>query len=586
MRHAMPAPGPGQSSHPTPSAIVLSMNETADQTPNGNHIRSGFLDGIVLGCAAIGLVLMRYAAFDVPLEADECNYAIIGQRLLDGGRLYVDAWDHQPPAIFAIYAAVIAVLGDSAAAFRSAAIGASLVSLVAIYCLCRKLAGRWPATWAALMFAMVSSDPGTAGEGCNREIYMNVFVLLAWWLAAIAVPPDRPARRPTTSPHPERNDQAKTENAESAFNPRLVFAAGTALGIGSTIKTVLAAHWVFLALWIVIDVARATASWKKSATSLLLLAAGPAFVWILTCTYFAATGRLSLFIDAAFYFNLSYSEADTNTLSRFFHFFSPERHPFVFRSALPLWLAALPAALLLLAASWKKHRMTIPALAMLAGSYVAVCLPGRAWPHYYYLMIPAMTITVACSFHLLETLVTLNDRLRVCVAVAAIALALATGRTEWNRYLSQPPYGITVARYNSRDFWAKGIGEKVASVTEPQDRIFVYGNDPGIYYYADRRCASRYTMVTGLRDGHSGVAQRREILMRELLEDPPRMILMETGEPVFEAMTRLLESHYGMAIGVDRHDKKGTLILAVFANKLEPVRMIDWDWDRSEVGGW
>ena len=39
----------------------------------------------------------------------EGNYAYIGQRLAAGDRLYVDVWDHQPPGVFALTAAVARV---------------------------------------------------------------------------------------------------------------------------------------------------------------------------------------------------------------------------------------------------------------------------------------------------------------------------------------------------------------------------------------------------------------------------------------------------------------------------------------------
>ena len=64
--------------------------------------------------------------------------------------------------------------------------------------------------------------------------------------------------------------------------------------------------------------------------------------------------------------------------------------------------------------------------------------------------------------------------------------------TQYRDYLSQPLFGITVKRYNSRDFWGQAHGDNVRRITDPDDSIFVFGHDTSVYYYAKRRCASRF----------------------------------------------------------------------------------------------
>jgi hypothetical protein len=159
--------------------------------------------------------------------------------------------------------------------------------------------------------------------------------------------------------------------------------------------------------------------------------------------------------------------------------------------------------------------------------------------------------------------------------------------SEYRAYLSQPPFGITVNRYNSRDFWGRGQGEKVRGVTDPDDEIFVFGNEAEIYYYAQRRCASRYTMITGLSAGMRGAEKRRAILMSELRERLPRLIIVLFDEKPFPEWEAFLLEHYeDQPIGWDLHDKSGQPIMFVLSRKGKPIEPINWDWDRSEVGGW
>ena len=196
------------------------MSHTAqhDATPAPMEGRGAIMWG-GLALALVVLIAFRLHAFGLPLETDECNYAYFGARLLAGDRLYVDLWDHQPPGVFVLFAGIIAIFGDEPVVFRMMAMAFSSASLVLMFVMLRRWYGPMIAAAGALLFAVVSSDPGTAGEGCNREIYMNTFVLGAWLLAASG----------------ERDSRWR------------VFSAGLLLGVGSTIKTILAVHWVVLA---------------------------------------------------------------------------------------------------------------------------------------------------------------------------------------------------------------------------------------------------------------------------------------------------------------------------------------------------
>jgi len=530
---------------------------------------------VLLPCLVV-LVAMRLHGFDLPLETDECNYAYIGARLLEGSRLYVDVWDHQPFGVFALFGAVIAVFGDDPVVFRWMVVAFSFVLTVLVFALLRQAGGYFAAAVGAALFAVVSSDPGTGGEGCNREIYMNTFILLAWYLA-IATPLRRPAS---------------------------LTLAGLSLGIGSVIKTVVAVHWLGLALWIVI-LARRDDSRLGRWIDLCLFGVGPAAVWLATTIYFGATGRLDAFVDAVFLFNLGYSEAETGALGRCLLFFTPKRHPFIFDSAWPLWWAgaaatvwlAVHAATRLAVAPRGREgnvnsRDAAAVFLLVIASFVAVCLPGRFWPHYYYLMLPPLVIAVALAASTLAraSAAAGGGRAAVCTmrALLFISVVVPVLAAQYRHYLSRDLLEITINRYNSRDFWGRGQGRNVRSVTEPDDRIFVYSNDASIYYYAKRRCASRYTMITGLSGDLPGAAMRRRILMQELRADPPRLVLVLFEEPPFPEWQAFLRAHYGEPIGWDYHDKTGKAIMFVLCRKDQPVREIDWNWDRSmidEIGG-
>jgi len=551
-------------------------------------------DALILLLASAVLVALRLHAFDLPLETDECNYAYIGARLLDGDRLYLDVWDHQPPGVFMLFAGAIALFGDAPLVFRALSTGFSLASLCLIYAILRHVAGRPTAALGAILFAIVSSDPGTGGEGCNREIFMNTLILAAWYFAL---------RSSSGHGITHLSDGSQTIGSPDAAikAPPLgkgglggVIVAGFLLAIASLLKTNVAVHWMFLAVWLAIHAAHGAkrGRWvRRVGTTLVGFALGPALVWAATFAYFAATGRFHDFLDAAFLFNLGYTDVREPFLMRFWRFFAPPRHPFIFESALPLWLLTIPAAAWLLVRSMVRRDKESPAiLILLFASYVATCLPGRFWPHYYYLLIPALVLVVASAAgDAVRAIAVGPGRIEqpatIVGSVVGVLLSVVVGIAEYRDYLSQPPLGITKNRYNTRDFWGRAQGENVARVTKPEDAVFVFGNDAEIYYYAKRRCASRYTMITGLQKGMRGADRRRQILMSELRAAPPRLIVLLFDEEPFDEWKAFLDDYYGQPVGWDLHDKTRKPIMFVLARKDRPIESINWDWDRSQIGG-
>ena len=544
--------------------------------------------GIVL-TACIVLVLFRLHAFSLPLETDEANYAYIGDRLLHGDKLYTDVWDHQPPGVFMLFAGAIKIFGDSPLVFRWLATAFSIATLVLVFAILRRISGRPAALLGAIIFAVVSSDPGTGGEGANREIYMNTFILAAWWLAlrgwadvceiAPLIPKDKSAPHFFYGP------------CSPGQQLLFTFFAGLALGVASLLKINVAVYWVVLAAWVVVKAWTyyPAARFKYATMAWTAFAAGPVLIWALTIGYFAMTNRFNEFLEAVFVANLGYAQTGESFFHRFWLFFDPPRFQHIFESAFPLWLGAAAAlAWLLTTAIVRPVAPIVQIAALVLAAYIAICLPGRFWPHYYYLLIPPSVIAVSlfmvALLHSSAELITRRKR-TAAVAVAASGLLVAVLMAgEYKHYLSKKGLDITLPRYNTRDFWGKAHGENVARVTSPGDSVFVYGSDAAIYYYSKRKCASRYTMITGLHPAMRGSDLRRQTLISELRAAPPRLILVVFDQEPFDEWKAFLREQYTeQPVGWDYHDETREPIMFVLARKDAPIEAIDWNWDRSQV---
>jgi hypothetical protein len=148
-------------------------------------------------------------------------------------------------------------------------------------------------------------------------------------------------------------------------------------------------------------------------------------------------------------------------------------------------------------------------------------------------------------------------------------------------YLQVPTLQLTEKRYDSRDLWGQAQAAKVAQVTDPGDTVLVYGHDVGVYYYSQRRCASRFTMVRALSDQYPGFARRRATLLEEIRARRPRVILLV--ESPFPALDAVLQSQYRL-VGIDYHDRRTKEpIMEAWADADRPIEQIDWNWHRSSV---
>jgi hypothetical protein len=236
------------------------------------------------------------------------------------------------------------------------------------------------------------------------------------------------------------------------------------------------------------------------------------------------------------------------------------------------------------------------------GSFIAVCLPGHSWPHYYYLLIPPLVILVAMTLEQMGRSVLLGGSARLARAMCAVGVlwTLWVFVRQAEFYLNVPTVKLTDVRYESRDWWDLAQAANVARVTDPSDTVLVTGSDAGVYFYSGRRAATRYTMMTGLDETFPGYEERRRNLMNDLRRFRPRVILVvnpeaATGEQPqsrytswkpFPELDEFIRRNYLPAAPgeqfKDFNDRRPTEpIMEALMDKTRPVPEIDWYWHRA-----
>jgi 4-amino-4-deoxy-L-arabinose transferase-like glycosyltransferase len=157
-------------------------------------------------------------------------------------------------------------------------------------------------------------------------------------------------------------------------------------------------------------------------------------------------------------------------------------------------------------------------------SLAAVVLGARFFPRYYFQLLPALAVAGAAGW------VELTRR-RWTWALLAAMLAVPAVRFAWTR-----------ARDTAIDRDSRQAAALAADLTRPDQRIFVWGFRPEIYYYARRLGASRYLEsqpLTGVpADRHlersdafhpESVQGHRLVLEAELRAHPPAVVVDGLG---------------------------------------------------------
>ncbi len=149
--------------------------------------------------------------------------------------------------------------------------------------------------------------------------------------------------------------------------------------------------------------------------------------------------------------------------------------------------------------------------------------------HYFILLMPATALVAGYGLESLAGIVEPKRREwqgRVAIVLSVLAAA-------WPVYLHREyffagsPQAACRMLYGPNPF-AESI-ELAALIRDnstPDDRVFVFGSEPQLLFYADRRSASRYIFMYPLFGGSPDAANRHQEVIAELDRHKPKFIVM------------------------------------------------------------
>ena len=431
---------------------------------------ASFLLALVLALAAA----VRLMAIDVPLERDEGEYAYAGQLLLQGVPPYAAAYNMKFPGIYAAYAAMLAVFGESTRGIHLGLLVVNAASILLVYLLGTWLSGRLGGVAAAASYALLSANPSMLGLAAHATHFIVLTCLLGVSLLI----------------------RASTRNSLGTL-----LAGGIALGLALLMKQ----HAIFLALFGLAYVvwssrAQRERSWSQSLARAGVVALGILVPVTATVAYLHAAGVY----DRFWFWCVEYARVYAGQLSlaegwpSFTYSF-----PRAVGLSLPLWLLAVAGWIAIWQSRDQRDRATWITGFTIAS--FAATVPGFWFrEHYFIVMLPAVAMLVGAGIVGLRRLL---DRASIpagwsgALCALVFVLAAAPAADSLQTLLLQSPDRISRALYGASPFpESVEIARYLAANSEPGARVAVLGSEPQIYFHSRRRSATGYIYTYGLME--------------------------------------------------------------------------------------
>lgn len=415
------------------------------------------------------IALLRLHTYDETLERDLVIHATIANEWLQGRTLYTDLWNHKPPASVLIHALFIQAFGFGPPAIYVINVFFNGLTAIAIFVLAWQLTRKNSVAVATVgLWALVSFDLPLQANQPNSEALVNPFMLsaIAIWLAVV-------------------NNQLRLAWA---------LASGLLLFLASFFKQ----QYLLIPGAVIAGLGAYVFAFDRTSMRRYALAVGIVLLvilagWAIAFAAFWRSGSLDDFIFAVFRFNVFYGGSlywnlRASVPGRMFPSFTSALYPFVLGAG-----GALIA--LAIARQWKP---LVILSSWMAGTHLAVALPGKFFPHYYQLWTPVLLVASGLFIHQLALLGRGLVRPLFISALGIVALLATVGRVV--EYLSLTPEQWSLRKYPDEHFVeARGVGESLRPFLQEREWVFYLGNYPSLFFYGNLRPVSGKLYATWLR---------------------------------------------------------------------------------------
>lgn len=487
---------------------------------------------------------LRWRMRDVPLERDEGEFAYVGQLIRQGVPPYVEAYAMKFPGVYAAYAAMLSVFGETVHGIRAGLLLLNAATIGATFWIGRRLFGWLPAAAAATTFAVVTLDRWSMASFGHATHFVVLPVIGAIGLLATG-----------------RGGPAGLAGAGALF--------GTAVLMKQH-----AMFFVPFGIWLAVRAAAPSGAWRRIG----LLIAGFSVPPLITALVLTMSGALG----AAWFWTVTYPREYVTQIA------SAEAWSLliygvtqVLRQTWWWWLlGAIGLTVIFRSRAHDKSRALIVGWVLGAGASI---VPGFYFrPHYFIVLLPVVALLAGVAIDAIARAAARRWR-AVPAAAAAAALTVAVTMislvSERSYLFAMSGAGISRSVYGVNPFVeSPAIAQYIREHTRPEDRIAVLGSEPQIMFLAQRRSATGHIYTYPLMEPQPFASRMQREMAREIEGVHPAVVIVvmvpgswaaqtTSDEFILDWMQRYTANCYSRAFTSRMPD--GDTYLDVFARKSE-----------------
>jgi 4-amino-4-deoxy-L-arabinose transferase-like glycosyltransferase len=444
-------------------------------------------------------VALRIRLLDVPLERDEGEYAYVGQLMLDGIPPYLQTYSMKMPGVYAAYALVLAIFGQTQTAVHIGLLIANAVTTLLIFLMVRYLIGSLAGVFAAAAFAIMSLNISVQGIFANAEHFVLPFAIAGIFLLLIAI--DR--------------------------NHLLLLLAGVLLlGIAFLMKQHAIAFIAFAAIYLLLSQLRQKPFVLKNLlikTGLFVI--GVILPFAITCLILWRAGVFEKFWFWTFVYTREY--VSIMPLSRGLVTLD-SRLTDIAGSAVLIWTLAAAGLVTLILDGEIKSRPAFIA-GFLLFSVFSICPGFHFRKHYFLLLLPAVALLSTLGLYGIRQAVKCDERdLKKQLIIGFLALAILAFSlyqqkdvllTEDSNSLSRMTYGLNPFPESLK------IAEYIKTNSSEDDTIAILGSEPQIFFYSNRRSATSYIYTYPLMEVQPFALEMQKEMIEQIKKAQPKFIV-------------------------------------------------------------
>jgi 4-amino-4-deoxy-L-arabinose transferase-like glycosyltransferase len=458
-----------------------------------------FLPWLIIAIIIAITAGLRFRLLDVPLERDEGEYAYAGQLMLQGVPPYSLVYNMKFPGIYAAYALILAMFGQTPTAIHLGVLIINAVTIISVFLLARFLTDSFVGVFAAAAFAVMSLSQSVQGFSTNAEHFVVLFAILGILLLLLAV---------------DRN------------NLLLLLTASVLLGIGFLMKQHGFAFIVFAGLYLLFSQLHCRPfELKPFLLRVGLFVIGVMLPFGITCLILWRVGVFDKFWFWTFVYARQYVSMVPVTKGLEF---LKSKIISIFGSAVLIWILAGIGLVALFRE--KKIRRRCPFIVgFLLFSFLSTC-PGLFFRnHYFILLLPAVSLLSGLGLFGIRKVLkgqkaTIGkDIITVFLGIAVIFITLYQQK---NLLLAKDPAMVSRMIYGANPFpESLKIAEYIKDNSSSNDTIAILGSEPQIFFYANRRSATSYIYMYPLVEPHPYALQMQKEMIQQIEKAKPKFLI-------------------------------------------------------------